>query len=189
MKIWNKLIVCIASLGGAIAGGIKVFGLEEFKNEIIIGILIVSTADSIISTIQKFRRFTLLQTRYDIVFRIFNLTIGFIAIVFFIENMNYFFNFGWILLLIGLLGLFKGLFYQNSIQLRKKSSQLIIKYKNRSEKIIDELDSVIYSIDKIVLVEKDRVIEINDLKNTKNNINKTIIFFEKYNPDVALIQK
>ena len=104
MKIWNKLIVCIASLGGAIAGGIKVFGLEEFKNEIIIGILIVSTADSIISTIQKFRRFTLLQTRYDIVFRIFNLTIGFIAIVFFIENMNYFFNFGWILLLTRQLG-------------------------------------------------------------------------------------
>lgn len=186
MKIWNRILIFMAVIVGLIAAEINVFGFNEYKKQIIIGLLGIVFIDYLFGTIKTFRQYTLIQTKFDWIFRFSNLIVGAVAIGFLIPNWIHFFDFGWILLLFGFLGLISGIVYQNSIQIRKKATELIIKYKHRDEKKISNPDFIIYEKDKITIGEKDRFIEINDLKRTEKNKRLVTDFFRINYPEIKL---
>lgn len=184
MKIRDRLLILFAVIVGIIAAKINIWGFHEFKKQIIVGILGVVFIDYLYTTIKTFRKYTLIQTKFDWIFRLSNLIIGVVAIGFLIPNWIHFFNFGWILLLFGFLGLISGIAYQNSIRIRKASTELIIKYKHRNEKKISNPDSLILENNKITIGEKDRFIEINDFKKTEKNNRLITDFFRIYYPEI-----
>jgi len=186
MKIWSRILTFIAVIVGLIAANINAFEINEYKKEIIIGLLGIVLIDYSFTTIQRFRKYTFIQTKFDWIFRLANLIVGITALGFLIPNWEYFFDFGWILLLFGFLGLLSGIVYQNSIQIRKKDTELIIKYKHRNEKVLSNIDSIVYQTDKITIGEQDRFIEINDLRDTGKN-KRLITDFVKVNyPEIDL---
>ena len=186
MKNSSRILIFIAVIVGMIAAEINVFGINEYKKEIIIGLLGLVLIDFSISTIKRYRAFMFLQTKFDLFFRLANLTVGIVAIGFLIPNWVYFFDFGWILLLFGFLGLFSGIAYQNSIQIRKKTSDLIIKYKHRNEKVIQNFDTLVYGENELTIGDGQRLIEINDIKNTERNTRLVVEFFKGNYPELEL---
>ena len=186
MKIWSKILTFIAAIIGMISADINIFGINEYKKELIIGLLGIVFIDYSFSMIQRFRKYTFIQTKFDWIFRLANLIVGSVAIGFLILNWIYFFDFGWILLIFGFLGLTSGIIYQNSIQIRKKTTELIIKYKHRNEKTISNPESLIYEKGKITIRENDRCVEIYDLKNTEKNKSSVIEFFRVNYPKIEI---
>jgi uncharacterized membrane protein YedE/YeeE len=110
-------------------------------------------------------------------------------VVFFIISINHLLYFAWFFLLFAFISLTNAIVYQYSIQLRKRSETLIINYKQRRKITIKYLDSVILRSDKIILSEQERVVEINDLKNTEKNRTNISDFFKENYPDIRLIME
>ena len=189
MKNLKKILVNLTIILVIIASQLNWFGLGDFKIEILIGILGIALIDHSISLIIKFRKYTLIQTKYDIIFRITNIVIGLAGAGFLFWYWDDFYDFGWLFLIIGLLSLVNGIAYQNSIQLRKKASDLIINYKHRTEKTIENLDSIVYEPSKITFGEKDRFIEVNDIKETHRNQRLLTEFFRINYPNIKIIKR
>ncbi|MCT4636076.1 MAG: hypothetical protein N4A72_00075 [Bacteroidales bacterium] len=185
MKIRDRILITIACIIGAVEGEIE----YEYKREVLIGLLIFTVIDHCISIIRVFRNYTLLQTSYDIIFRAGNLVLGCTMVVFFIISINHLLYFAWFFLLFAFISLTNAIVYQYSIQLRKRSETLIINYKQRRKITIKYLDSVILRSDKIILSEQERVVEINDLKNTEKNRTNISDFFKENYPDIRLIME
>ena len=189
MKNLKKILIYLAIIVAIIAIIENWFGIGEYKIEILLGIFGIALIRHSIGLIIKFRKYTLIKTKYDIIFRLINLLIGLAGAGFLIWYWEDFYDFGWLFLFIGLIGLVNGIAYQNSIQLRKKATQLIINYKHRTEKIIDNLDSIVYETGKITFGEKDRFIEVNDIKETNRNQRLLTEFFKINYPNVEIIQR
>lgn len=179
MKNDNRFSVLLAILGGMILFKFDFLGINQYKKEIITLLLIYLIADTIVRTSMKFKKFVFLKTKYDILYRIANLTVGVIATGFLFWGKPDFFEFGWMIFIISFLGVFNGIVYQYSVQMCKKSSGLMVVYKHRNEKLIERPDSIVYTKGRLFISDNDGHVEINDLKDSFWNKRKLKAFLNR----------
>ncbi|MFA9388568.1 MAG: hypothetical protein ACERKD_02090 [Prolixibacteraceae bacterium] len=188
MKFNRGIIVLLSVFVGMVVVRNDFFGFEEYKKEIILGVIGFLFLDYAVDRMLKFYGWTYLKTKYDLFFRISNVVIGLILLGFTIRYKDYFFDFAWFLSVLGSVGLANGIAYQNSIQLRKRSNKLIVKYKYRDTKEFDSIDSIVYESGKITFTEQQRIVEVNDLKDSEKNVRLLNEFLSKNYPDVLRIK-
>ena len=187
--MWRRILFFIACLVGYMASTSNFMGFNDYREEFIIGVLIIAFIDFTYSLVKKFKRYTLIETKYDILFRGINLIFGLICLWFIIKNWSLFFDFGWILMLFSFLGITSGIVYQNSIQLRKDKKRLTVNYKHRSEKTIETLEYISIIGDRITLKNYEKVIEINDIKQSDRSKMVIAQFFKDNYPEIRLIKE
>lgn len=178
MKNNNRFILLLAVLTGMIFFKFNLFEINIYKKEIISVLLIYLVVDYIIRTSLKFKKFIFLKTKYDILYRIANLTIGVIATGILIWSKSHFFEFGWMVFIVSFLGVFNGIVYQYSIQLSKKGNGLIVIYKQRHLKVIENPDLVIFRNGVLVIHNDINRVEVNDLKDSFWNRRRLDKFFQ-----------
>ena len=145
--------------------------------------------DYTISIALRLSRYVMLQTKSDIYFRLLNILIGIAGILSFIYFRKQDLFTAWLSSVVGFVGLINGIAYQNSIQFRNKSNRLVFDYLCRPEKVIENPDFVEFNNNRLTLRDKDRVIEINNLKNTEKNKKLLAGFFKREFPHAELIIK
>ncbi len=175
------ILVLIAALASLVQ-----HNFNGYKTEFLFGLFVLIMFDFGIGAFLSFKKTTMIRTKYDIflqlVYLVFGLIFGFLSI-------KYWSNEGssnWLSIIFSFLGLANGIIYQNSVQLKKTNLGLIINYRQRDKKIIDNPDSVEFSDQVLKISEVDRIIEIYSIKHSEKNINKITKFFLENYPNINL---